>query len=100
MLTATTSDMLNCPARASTYEKTTEISKQLKAIALSEKSRLFAVCQLNRQPEQRQNHRPLMSDLRDSGGIEQDADVILLLHCEDYTIGITRYYKPTGTQLA
>ena len=56
------------------------ISKELKALAREYGARLVVASQLNRANEQRENHTPRMSDLRGSGSIEQDADVILLLH--------------------
>ena len=60
------------------------ISKELKAMAKETGARLIVASQLNRANEQRENHTPRMSDLRGSGSIEQDADVILLLHRPSY----------------
>lgn len=60
------------------------ISKELKAVAKETGARLVVASQLNRANEQRENHTPRMSDLRGSGSIEQDADVILLLHRPSY----------------
>ncbi len=60
------------------------ISRELKAIAKETPARFVVASQLNRANEQRENHTPRMSDLRGSGSIEQDADVILLLHRPSY----------------
>ncbi len=60
------------------------ISKELKAMAKETGARLIVASQLNRANEQRENKTPRMSDLRGSGSIEQDADVILLLHRPSY----------------
>lgn len=60
-----------------------EISKGLKALALELNVPIVAAAQLNRASEGRTDHRPQLSDLRESGGIEADADVVILLHRED-----------------
>lgn len=61
-----------------------EISRSLKAIALELKVPLVACAQLSRAPVARSDKRPQLSDLRDSGSIEQDADVVMFLHREAY----------------
>ena len=61
-----------------------EISRQLKAIALELKIPLIACAQLSRANAARDNKRPTLTDLRDSGSIEQDADVVMFIHREGY----------------
>ena len=67
------------------YERITDISIGLKNLARDLNVPVIALAQLNRGPEQRRDSKPDMADLRDSGGIEQDADVVILLHREQTT---------------
>jgi replicative DNA helicase len=64
------------------YEMITDISIGLKNLARDLEVPVIALAQLNRGPEQRKDSKPDLADLRDSGGIEQDADAVILLHRE------------------
>jgi replicative DNA helicase len=68
----------------SRQQEITAISRYIKALARELNIPVIVLSQLNRSPEGREGHRPRMSDLRESGSIEQDADVVMLLHREDY----------------
>ena len=68
----------------SRQQEITTISRYIKALAGELSIPILVLSQLNRAPEGREDHRPRMSDLRESGSIEQDADVVMLLHREDY----------------
>ena len=66
------------------YEQITEISAGLKAMAKSLDVPVLVLAQLNRESTNRAGSRPQLTDLRDSGAIEQDADAVVLLHRKDY----------------
>jgi replicative DNA helicase len=65
-------------------QEISDITRNLKALAMELNVPVIAVSQLDRSVETREGHTPRISDMRESGSIEQDADVIILLHREDY----------------
>lgn len=68
----------------SRQEEVAQISRGLKSLAIELNVPIIALQQLSRAPAGRSNHRPLLSDIRESGAIEQDADVVMFIHREDY----------------
>jgi replicative DNA helicase len=76
--------LMSSPRRVENrQQEVSDMSRSLKLLAKEIDVPVVAISQLNRGPEQRNDKRPLLSDLRESGSIEQDSDVVILLHRED-----------------
>ncbi|KPK74838.1 MAG: hypothetical protein AMJ79_13005 [Phycisphaerae bacterium SM23_30] len=91
--------LMHSPGSESRQQEVSTISRHIKALARELNIPVLVMSQLNRSPEGREGHRPRMSDLRESGAIEQDADVVILLHREDYYHSEPDYKRTNTAEL-
>lgn len=77
--------------KLSTYQKVSEITREIKVLAKELNIPIICLAQINRATKDRKEKRPLLSDLRDSGSIEQDSDIVMFCHRDEY-------YNPQGTK--
>jgi replicative DNA helicase len=89
--------LIDNPGPENRVQQITEISRAIKAVARELEIPVIALSQLNRASENRDGHRPRLGDLRESGSIEQDADVVILMHREDYYKMGQENYEPDHT---
>ena len=89
--------LMSAPGSESRQQEVSNLSRGIKALARELNVPVICLSQLNRAAEQREGHRPRMSDLRESGSIEQDADVVMMLHREDYFHRGEEDYEDTNT---
>ncbi|QDU34306.1 Replicative DNA helicase [Poriferisphaera corsica] len=89
--------LMTAPGHNSRQEEVSAISRGVKALARELNVPVICLSQLNRGSEGREGHKPRMSDLRESGSIEQDADVVMMLHREDYYHRGDEGYDPDNT---
>jgi replicative DNA helicase len=92
--------LLNSSRNTQRWEEVSRISRSMKNLAKSMKVPVVALSQLNRKVEERPNHRPQLSDLRESGSIEQDANVVILIHRKThYDDAGSQSGRPVETEL-
>jgi|TARA_R110001583_G_scaffold33397_2_gene112679 replicative DNA helicase len=103
--------LISCKGKNTRREELETLSREAKGLATKLGIALILVAQLNRQPENRPDHRPRLSDLRETGALEQDADLVILLYRSHYydsmknerdlEIGVLKNREgPTGTVYA
>lgn len=82
----------------SRQQEVSEISRNLKILAKEMNCPVVALSQLSRKVEERNNHEPMLSDLRESGSIEQDADIVMFLYRESYYDNDKAYFSEDGKE--